>query len=389
MPLANLILPGKDRLPKLCYDRAVASVTFEHVTKRFDDVTVVSDLNFRIADKEFLVLVGPSGCGKTTILRMLAGLEKVDEGTIRIGDRIVNNLNPAERNIAMVFETDALYPHLTVDDNISFSLKIRKTPAEEILQKVKETANSLGLPNLLKWRPSALSLGQRQQVAIGRAMVREPAVFLMDEPLANLDAQKRVSGRAEIKELHRRLGTTFVYVTHDQMEAMALGDRIAILNDGRLQQVDPPRVLYNMPDNVFVADFIGSPPMNMLVADLTDEAEGLVIDAGAFRFTIPPGKRLYAYEPYVGQRVIYGFRPESIHVPSDAPDHQMVAPFQAQVEAVELLGAESLLHLKAGDLDFIARVNSGVELQAGQAADLLLDFSRPRLFNPQSGRAIR
>jgi multiple sugar transport system ATP-binding protein len=269
----------------------MASVIFEHVTKRFDDVTIITDLNLRIADKEFLVLVGPSGCGKTTILRMLAGLEKVDEGTIRIGDRIVNDLSPAERNIAMVFEKDALYPHLTVDDNISFSLKLRKTPAEEILQRVKETANSLGLPNLLNWKPSALSLGQRQQVAIGRAMVREPSVFLMDEPLANLDAQKRVSARTEIKELHRRLGTTFVYVTHDQVEAMALGDRIAILNEGRLQQVDPPRVLYNMPDNVFVAGFIGSPPMNMLLADLIEEAEGLMVDAGAFRFRLPPGKR--------------------------------------------------------------------------------------------------
>jgi multiple sugar transport system ATP-binding protein len=389
MPLANLILLGKDRLPKLCYDRAMASVIFEHVTKGFDDVTIVSDLNLRIADKEFLVLVGPSGCGKTTILRMLAGLEKVDEGTIRIGDRIVNDLSPAERNIAMVFEKDALYPHLTVDDNISFSLKLRKTPAEEILQRVKETANSLGLPNLLNWKPSALSLGQRQQVAIGRAMVREPAVFLMDEPLANLDAQKRFSARAEIKELHRRLGTTFVYVTHDQVEAMALGDRIAILNEGRLQQVDPPRVLYNMPDNVFVAGFIGSPPMNMLLADLIEEAEGLVVDAGAFRFRLSPGKRLYAYEPYVGQQVIYGFRPEAIHVPIDAPDHQMVAPFQAQVEAVELLGAESLLHLKASAQSFIARVDSAVELHTGQAADLLLDFSTLRLFDSQSGRAIR
>jgi multiple sugar transport system ATP-binding protein len=367
----------------------MASVALEHVTKRFGDATVVSDLNLRIADKEFLVLVGPSGCGKTTILRMLAGLEKVDEGAIRIGDRIVNDLSPTERNIAMVFETDALYPHLTVDDNISFSLKLRKTPAEEVLQKVKETASSLGLPNLLKWRPAALSHGQRQQVAIGRAMVREPAVFLMDEPLANLDAQRRVSARAEIKELHQRLETTFVYVTHDQMEAMALGDRIAILNDGRLQQVDPPRVLYNMPDNVFVAGFIGNPPMNLLKADLAEEEGSLAIDAGAFRFRLPPEKRLYAYEPYVGQGVVYGFRPEAIHLPNDAPDHQMVAPLRAQVEAVELLGAESLLHLRAGEQDFIARVDSSAEFQAGQAVDLLLDFSRPRLFDLQSGRAIR
>jgi multiple sugar transport system ATP-binding protein len=359
------------------------------VTKRFGDVTVVSDLNLRIADKEFLVLVGPSGCGKTTILRMLAGLEQVDEGTIRIGGWVVNDLSPAERNIAMVFETDALYPHLTVDDNISFSLKMRKTPAEEILQKVKETATSLGLPDLLKWRPSALSFGQRQQVAIGRAMVREPAVFLMDEPLANLDAKKRVSARADIKELHRRLGTTFVYVTHDQMEAMALGDRIAILNDGHLQQVDPPRVLYSMPDNVFVAGFIGNPPMNLLQADLVEEEGGLVLDAGAFRFRLPSEKRLYAYEPYVGRGIIYGFRPEAIRVPTDAPDHQMVAAFQAQVKAVELLGAQSLLHLTAGDQEFIARMDSRVELPAGQTADLLLDFSSPRLFDPQSGRAIR
>ena len=237
----------------------MASVTYRHVYKRYGDVTAVRDLSIDIADKEFVVFVGPSGCGKSTSLRMLAGLEEISDGQILIGDRVVNDIPPKDRDIAMVFQSYALYPHMTVYDNMAFGLKLRKTPKTEIDRRVKEAADILGLMPLLDRKPKALSGGQRQRVAVGRAIVREPAVFLMDEPLSNLDAKLRVSARAEISKLHRRLGTTFIYVTHDQVEAMTMGDRIAVMKDGLLQQIDSPQALYSTPNNVFVAGFIGSP----------------------------------------------------------------------------------------------------------------------------------
>ncbi len=261
----------------------MASVTYKHVYKRYGDVEVIKDLNLDIADKEFVVFVGPSGCGKSTSLRMLAGLEEISEGEILIGDRVVNDVPPKDRDIAMVFQSYALYPHMTVYDNMAFGLKLRKTPKAEIDRRVKEAADILGLMSLLDRKPKALSGGQRQRVAVGRAIVREPAVFLMDEPLSNLDAKLRVTARAEISKLHQRLGTTFIYVTHDQVEAMTMGDRIAVLADGILQQCDSPRNLYNRPDNIFVAGFIGSPAMNFFDGTLVREEGNLYLDTGAFR----------------------------------------------------------------------------------------------------------
>ena len=264
----------------------MASVTYDGVTKQFGDVVAVNALNLDIKDKEFLVLVGPSGCGKSTALRCLAGLEEISDGRILIGDRTVNDVPPKDRNIAMVFQSYALYPHMSVYDNMAFGLRLRKTPKNEIDQRVQEAAKILGIENLLDRKPKQLSGGQRQRVALGRAIVREPAVFLLDEPLSNLDAKLRVQTRAELIRLHQRLGTTFIYVTHDQTEAMTMADRIAVLKDGLLQQIDTPQNLYDNPANVFVAGFIGSPAMNFFDATLTGSGDDLYIDTGSFRIPI-------------------------------------------------------------------------------------------------------
>src|SRR5512139_2108754 len=265
----------------------MASVTYDHVFKRYGDVTAVNDLNIHVEDKEFLVFVGPSGCGKTTSLRMLAGLEEISEGTISIGDRVVNDVPPKDRDIAMVFQSYALYPHMSVYDNMAFGLKLRGTSKAEIDRRVQQAAQELGIEHLLDRKPKALSGGQRQRVAVGRAIVREPAVFLMDEPLSNLDAKLRVEARAMIQRLHHRLETTFIYVTHDQTEAMTMGSRIAVLKDGLLQQVDTPQVLYDKPGNVFVAGFIGSPSMNFFDATMVQDNGDLHIDSGVFRIKVP------------------------------------------------------------------------------------------------------
>ncbi|MBZ0302851.1 MAG: ATP-binding cassette domain-containing protein, partial [Anaerolineae bacterium] len=275
-------------------------------------------MNLVIEDKEFLVFVGPSGCGKSTSLRMLAGLEEVTSGEILIGDRIVNNVAPKDRDVAMVFQSYALYPHMTVYDNMAFGLRLRKTPKHEIDRRVNEAARSLGLIdeakgiNLLDRRPRQLSGGQRQRVAVGRAIVREPKVFLLDEPLSNLDAKLRVQSRAEIAKLHQRLGTTFIYVTHDQVEAMTMGTRICVLNEGEIQQVDSPALLYNNPRNVFVAGFIGSPSMNFFDAQLVADGDNLVADAHAFKVIMDP-RHAEPFRPYAGKEVILGIRPEDIH----------------------------------------------------------------------------
>ena len=268
----------------------MASVTFNHVSKDFGDLRVVTDLNIEVADKEFLVFVGPSGCGKSTSLRMLAGLEEITEGEILIGDRVVNNVAPKDRDVAMVFQSYALYPHMTVYDNMAFGLKLRKTPKKIIDERVNEAANELGIGHLLDRRPRQLSGGQRQRVAVGRAIVREPAVFLMDEPLSNLDAKLRVEARSFISRLHQRLETTFIYVTHDQVEAMTMGTRICVLNEGELQQIDSPFNLYHNPRNIFVAGFIGSPSMNFFDATLKKHNGNIVVDTGAFSVTIPASK---------------------------------------------------------------------------------------------------
>ncbi|MCA9971517.1 MAG: sn-glycerol-3-phosphate ABC transporter ATP-binding protein UgpC [Anaerolineales bacterium] len=366
----------------------MASVTYRNVYKRYGDVTVITDLNMDIKDKEFVVFVGPSGCGKSTSLRMLAGLEEISEGDILIGDRVVNDIPPKDRDIAMVFQSYALYPHMSVYDNMAFGLKLRKTPKSEIDQRVKEAANILGLENLLDRKPKQLSGGQRQRVAVGRAIVREPAVFLMDEPLSNLDAKLRVTARAEISKLHKRLGTTFIYVTHDQVEAMTMGDRIAVLSDGLLQQIDSPRNLYNTPRNIFVAGFIGSPSMNFFDATLVGEDNRLFIDTGDFRVAVPADRK-NVYSSHVGKEVVFGIRPEHVHAPAYAPPSIAAEPVKAQVEVVELLGHELHLYLNSGRYSFVGTVDTRMDANTGNNIDLVFDMNNMHLFDKQSTDAIR
>ncbi len=294
------------------------SVTYEHVTKRFDEVVAVNNFNLEVEDKEFLVLVGPSGCGKSTALRLLAGLEDISEGTLKISDRVVNDIAPKDRDIAMVFQSYALYPHMSVYDNMAFGLKLRKYPKDQIEERVQNAAEILGITTLLERKPRQLSGGQRQRVALGRAIVRDPQVFLLDEPLSNLDAKLRVQTRAEITKLHQRLETTFIYVTHDQVEAMTMASRIAVMNHGILMQVDSPQNLYDSPNNLFVAGFIGSPAMNLFNAELAQEGEDIVIKTNSFAVKVPENRRA-ALKSYVGKTVIFGLRPEDIHDPNFAP----------------------------------------------------------------------
>jgi multiple sugar transport system ATP-binding protein len=343
----------------------MASVTFEHVTKRFDKVSAVNDLSLRVEDGEFLVLVGPSGCGKSTALRCLAGLEEVSEGTIRIGERVVNDVPPKDRNIAMVFQSYALYPHMSVFDNMAFGLKLRKVPKPEIERRVKEAAEILDLGELLSRKPRQLSGGQRQRVAVGRAIVREPDVFLFDEPLSNLDAKLRVQTRAQISKLHMRLKTTFIYVTHDQMDAMTMATRIAVMRDGLLLQLDTPQALYENPASVFVAGFIGSPAMNFFDARLLESSGKLIVDCDAFRVPIPEA-RSAPYRSHTGKEIVFGIRPEHIHDPNYLPPGITETRVDATVDVTELMGNEVFLHLLAGDRPFVARVDPRTRAQIGQ-----------------------
>src|SRR5512137_612791 len=296
----------------------MASVTYDHVVKKFNETIAVNDLNIAVADKEFLVLVGPSGCGKSTALRCLAGLEEITSGRIIIGDREVTNVAPKDRDIAMVFQSYALYPHMSVYDNMAFGLKLRKTPKAEIDRRVKEAAEMLGITHLLSRKPRQLSGGQRQRVAVGRAIVREPKVFLFDEPLSNLDAKLRVEQRANISRIHQRLQTTFIYVTHDQTEAMTMADRIAVMKDGILQQLDTPQVLYDRPANLFAAGFIGSPAMNFFDAKLHQSDGKLIVDCSTFHIILPDSVA-GPYRTFVGKQVVVGVRPEDIHDPQFTP----------------------------------------------------------------------
>ncbi|MFO7662092.1 MAG: ABC transporter ATP-binding protein [Chloroflexota bacterium] len=366
----------------------MSSVSFRHVYKRFGDVSVIKDFNLEIADKEFMVFVGPSGCGKSTNLRMLAGLEEISDGEILIGDRVVNDVPPKDRDIAMVFQSYALYPHMSVYDNMAFGLKLRKMPKTEIDNRVKEAADILGLANLLDRKPKALSGGQRQRVAVGRAIVREPSVFLMDEPLSNLDAKLRVTARAEISKLHQRLGTTFIYVTHDQVEAMTMGDRIAVLADGILQQADTPRNLYNYPVNVFVAGFIGSPAMNFFNGTLVNEEGRLFVDTGDFRVRVPDDRK-EGFGPYAGKEVIMGVRPEHVHAPQYAPPSIQAEPVSTEVEVVELLGHELHLFLNSGKNSFVGTVDPRFDVHAGNTIDVVFDMSQMHLFDKATELAIR
>ena len=355
---------------------AMATVTFENVNKLYGDFHAVKDLNLEIGDGEFMVLVGPSGCGKTTSLRMIAGLEEISSGTLRIGDRVVNDVPPKDRDIAMVFQSYALYPHMSVRENLAFGLKLRKVPKAEIERRVNETAETIQLSKLLDRKPKELSGGQRQRVALGRAIVREPAVFLMDEPLSNLDAKLRVQTRAEIARLHQRLKTTIVYVTHDQVEAMTMGSRIAVMNDGIMQQVGTPQVLYDTPINRFVAGFIGSPSMNF--TEVKVDSGKLT---GAADWSIPLPSR-YSEAAGSGKSLIAGFRPEHLDI-GDASNG--AGSFRARADVVEYLGNEELLHVNAAGQDVVAIVDSSHRVRPGDIVNLVLPLDKLHLFDAESG----
>ncbi|MBC8099712.1 MAG: sn-glycerol-3-phosphate ABC transporter ATP-binding protein UgpC [Armatimonadetes bacterium] len=358
----------------------MASVTFNHVFKEYTNLTVVKDLNIEIKDKEFLVFVGPSGCGKSTSLRMLAGLEEISKGEVLIGDRVVNNVAPKDRDVAMVFQSYALYPHMTVYDNMAFGLKLRKTPKQIIDDRVREAAKSLGIDQLLDRRPRQLSGGQRQRVAVGRAIVREPSVFLMDEPLSNLDAKLRVEARSFISKLHQRLETTFIYVTHDQVEAMTMGTRICVLSAGQLQQIDTPYNLYHNPRNVFVAGFIGSPAMNFFDAVLKEVDGNLVVDTGVFQLRIP-AHRASQYRSHLGKKVVFGVRPEDIHDMEFQPPGILPSQTEANVDVVEQMGNEMILYLEEGGKNFIARTDPRTSARIGGRMGIVINMENMHLFD--------
>jgi multiple sugar transport system ATP-binding protein len=366
----------------------MASVTYDHVYKRFGDVIAVNDLDIKVADKEFLVLVGPSGCGKTTALRCLAGLEDISEGKILIGDQVVNDVPPKDRDIAMVFQSYALYPHMSVYDNMAFGLKLRKTPKDEIKRRVGNAADILGIHQLLDRKPRQLSGGQRQRVAVGRAIVREPKVFLFDEPLSNLDAKLRVETRANISKLHQQLQTTFIYVTHDQVEAMTMASRIAVTNKGILQQIDTPQSLYDLPDNLFVAGFIGSPAMNFFNATLNKDDGKLFVDAGSFNMQIPENRNS-VYMPYAGKKIIFGIRPEDIHNPEFAPPGITAQPVSSKVDVTELMGNEIFVYLKAGEHNFVARVDPRSRYQIDEDVQVVFNMENMHIFDTETELAIR
>jgi multiple sugar transport system ATP-binding protein len=366
----------------------MASVTYDHVVKRFNETVAVNDLDITVADKEFLVLVGPSGCGKSTALRCLAGLEEITSGRILIGDRDVTNVAPKDRDIAMVFQSYALYPHMSVYDNMAFGLRLRKTPKAEIDRRVKEAAEMLGITHLLSRKPRQLSGGQRQRVAVGRAIVREPKVFLFDEPLSNLDAKLRVEQRANISRIHQRLQTTFIYVTHDQTEAMTMASRIAVLKDGILQQLDTPQVLYDRPANVFVAGFIGSPAMNFFDAKLSQSDGKTVVDCASFHILIPDSVA-GPYRPHVGKQVVVGVRPEDLHDPHFIPPGIVASTIEAEVELTELMGAEIYVYYKSGDKSFMARVDPRTQAKIGNKVQVAVDTNKLQVFNKETEMAIR
>jgi multiple sugar transport system ATP-binding protein len=367
----------------------MATVTYEHVTKRFDSVVAVNDFDLEIPDKEFLVLVGPSGCGKSTALRLLAGLEEISEGNIYIGDRLVNDIPAKDRDIAMVFQSYALYPHMSVYDNMAFGLSLRKTPKEEIGRRVQEAAQTLGIEDLLKRKPRQLSGGQRQRVALGRAIVRDPAVFLLDEPLSNLDAKLRVQTRAEISKLHQRLGATFIYVTHDQVEAMTMATRIAVMKDGVLQQVGSPQDLYSHPDNVFVAGFIGSPAINFFEVAVKGTREKMYLDYECCQVRVPDGK-VSDLLPYFGKRIVVGIRPEDVHDQEFPPPNIEVAPVSATVDVTELMGNEIFLHLLMEDgSPFLARVDPRTRARPGQGIQVAFNMAHMHSFDPETETVIR
>jgi len=369
----------------------MATVTMKSLYKLYPGgVQAVSDFCLDIQDKEFIVLVGPSGCGKTTTLRMVAGLEDISEGELYIGDKLVNDVAPKDRDIAMVFQNYALYPHMTVYNNMAFGLQLRKTPKDEIDRRVKEAAGILGIDHLLERKPKALSGGQRQRVALGRAIVREPKVFLMDEPLSNLDAKLRGQMRTEITKLHQRLETTFIYVTHDQTEAMTMGTRIVVMKDGYIQQIDPPQKLYDDPNNLFVAGFIGTPPMNFFYdVKLVREGKNMFAIFKNSKLPIPEERAALVKDQsyFEGKSVIMGIRPENLY---DKVSEFPEATAKAKVEVVELMGSETYLYLsvEGSDTNTIARVDSRSVSRAGDHIDIALDMRSVHFFDSDSETSL-
>lgn len=367
----------------------MAEVKFVNIVKEFEDekkgkVRAVNHANFTIHDREFLVFVGPSGCGKTTSLRMVAGLERQTSGDIYIGQRLVNKVHPKDRDIAMVFQDYALYPHMTIRENLSFGLRNLKTPKKEIEEKIKEAAAILSIENLLDRKPRELSGGQKQRIAVGRAIVRNPSVFLFDEPLSNLDAKLRVQMRVELSELHKRLGATVIYVTHDQVEAMTLGERIIVMNEGEIQQIAVPEELYEQPNNMFVAGFIGSPPMNFIKARL----EGNQLYTASYTFTVPQ-HLLPRYANYQGKEVVFGIRPEDIaavHLLNSEPGINVVQP---TLKVVEHLGAELLLYFNIGDEQVTSRVSADAKVKGLTQVKLYFNLDKMQLFDPETQERIR
>lgn len=333
-------------------------------------------------------MVGPSGCGKSTALRCLAGLEEMTEGRILMDDRVVSGVAPKDRDIAMVFQSYALYPHMSVYDNMSYGLRLRKMPKDEIDRRVRQAAKNLGIENLLNRRPKELSGGQRQRVAVGRAIVREPKVFLMDEPLSNLDAKLRVEARAMISRLHQQVETTFIYVTHDQVEAMTMGSRIAVLQGGKLQQLDTPQNLYTRPKNLFVAGFIGSPAMNFFDIKVVGSEENTYADEGSFKIRLPPEKAR-SLAGHLGKDVMLGIRPEDIHDRQYTPQGIAAAPLTARVDVTELMGSETYVYLMVGQKTFIARVDPRTEAEPGHNLDVVMNMDNMHVFDRQTELAIR
>lgn len=367
----------------------MADLQLKNIYKRYaGNVTAVSDFSMDIEDKEFIILVGPSGCGKSTTLRMIAGLEEISEGELYIGGKLMNDVAPKDRDIAMVFQNYALYPHMTVYDNMAFALKLRKTPKAEIKRRVTEAAKILDIEALLDRKPKALSGGQRQRVAMGRAIVRSPKVFLMDEPLSNLDAKLRVAMRTEIKKLHDRLGTTFIYVTHDQTEAMTMGTRIVVMKSGIIQQVGTPNDLYHSPCNQFVAGFIGSPQMNFVDVTINKTDSGMTATFGNTTIAIPEGKTA-ALNDYIGKEVVMGIRPEDIHDDQAFLSTYPNASVEAYVEVTEMMGAETYLYLQIEGIPFTARVNARSTTQAKDTVKLGFDVNRMHFFDKETELVIK
>ncbi len=369
--------------------KKMVEMALKHIFKKYDNAEdySVTDFNLAIKDREFIVFVGPSGCGKSTTLRMVAGLEDITEGELVIGDKVMNDVAPKDRDIAMVFQNYALYPHMTVFDNMAFGLKLRKYPKAEIKERVENAADILGLTEYLKRKPSALSGGQRQRVALGRAIVRDAKVFLMDEPLSNLDAKLRVAMRAEIAKLHRRLETTTIYVTHDQTEAMTMADRIVIMRDGLIQQIGTPKEVYDTPNNVFVAGFIGSPAMNFFDVSLK---AGFIENKQGLRLAIPEGKyKLLKEKGYEGKNLIFGIRPEDIHSEPIVLESTPDAIVTSEVVVSELLGAETMLYTKVGETEFISRVDARSDYRPGTSVSLAFNVNKSHFFDKETEQVIR